>query len=265
MKGLFEMSAIKRIKSFVKNTPLIGKLAEKVYRQFVPGPEKYIFTRFGWEKESQESGKPEVQQILNLLNYTKTSGASYAAKKYPAGYHSLEIEGSIIKGQRDPFNRLKRLEIDFAGLRVLDIGCNQGGMLFSLYDRIKWGVGVDYDYRLINCCSKIGYQTGKNNKLSFYSFNIDHDPHEIILDMLPEPVKKVDVVFLLAVCMWVEKWREIIDLCAAISPVLVFESNGSPEVQAGQIAHVKSRYSEVEMIEDSNNGNRQLMVARNDP
>lgn len=257
------MHAMRAIKRAVKNAPILGRVVEKAYRRFVPGPEVYVYNRIRWEACETNMGEKGMQQIMNLLNYSKTSGTSYAAMKYPAGYHTLRIGGPIIQGQRDPLERLNRLKINFTGLRVIDIGCNQGGMLFALHDKIKWGVGVDFDYRLVNCCSRIVQHAEMGSKLAFYCFDIDKDPHEMLLDMLPEPTGEVDVVFLLAVCMWVEKWKEIIDHCARIAPVMVFESNGEHEVQKRQIEHVMKKYAQVEMIDEPSNGNRQLMIARN--
>lgn len=257
------MHLMRAIKRAVKNAPIIGRVVEKVYRRFVPGPEVYVYNRIRWEASQADIVEKGMQQIVNLLNYSKTSGASFAAMKYPAGYHTIRIGGSTLQGQRDPLERLNRLKINFSGLRVIDIGCNQGGMLFALHDKIKWGVGVDFDYRLVNCCSRIAQHTGMSSRLDFYCFDIDKDPHEMLLDMLPEPTGNIDAVFLLAVCMWVEKWKEIIDHCAEIAPTMVFESNGDDEFQKRQIEHVMSRYEQVEMIDDPSNGNRQLMIARN--
>ena len=158
---------------------------------------------------------------------------------------------------------MNKLEIDFSGLRVLDIGCNQGGVLFAIASDIKWGVGLDFDYRLINCCTKLSDLNKMKAKLSFYCFNIDKDPHELILDFLPEQTAQVDVIFLLAVCMWVDKWKELIDFCGRISNCLVFETNGLPEVQEAQIAYLKQRFASIRMVDYDAEGKRQLLIARN--
>jgi hypothetical protein len=101
--------------------------------------------------------------------------------------------------------------------------------------------------------------------LGFYVFDIDSDPHGLIRDFLPEP--RVDVVFLLSVCMWVERWRDLVDFIAEITDTLVFEANGSPEQQAEQIAYLRRDFSQIELLaarsdDDPSNPRRQLLIAR---
>ncbi len=250
-----------KIKQTIKCIPVFGPLALFVYRIFVPAPTPYTFERSAWETDPQSTEECGLTKIKNLLNYTKTSGSSYSAKQFSAGYHTLRVHDKELKGQRDPLDRLKKLQINFSGLRVLDIGCNQGGILFAVASDIKWGVGVDVDSRLINCCTKLSQLTQNRDKLSFYTFNIDKDPHQLLLDFLPEQTAKVDVIFLLAVCMWVDKWRELIDLCAKITECLVFESNGLPDAQAAQIKHLRQRFGKIDIVDYDKQGNRQLIVA----
>ena len=251
------------LKTTLKSLPVIGPLALSVYRKFVPGPEPYFYERIEWENHPKEEASLFFPQITNLLNYTKTSGSSYSAKLFPAGYHTLRLGDEEIKGQRDPRERLKKLNIDFSGLRVIDIGCNQGGVLFAIASDLKWGVGLDFDYRLINCCTKLSESNQTKDKISFYCFNIDKDPHKLIRDFLPDQTAKVDVIFLLAVCMWVEKWKELIEFCTNLTDCLVFESNGLPDVQDSQIAFLKQRFSNIRRIDQDTEGGRRLLVARN--
>lgn len=49
---------------------------------------------------------------------------------------------------------------DFTGKTVLDIGSNQGGMLFALDGKYRWAVGVDYDYRMVNASNLIARELG---------------------------------------------------------------------------------------------------------
>lgn len=205
-----------------------------------------------------------TQRILNVLSYGKTSGTAYSAKNFPAGYHELRVGQRIIHGQRKPEARLQLIPIDFDGKTLLDIGCNQGGMSFALAERLKWGVGVDADYRLINACNVIRDVLHISN-LSFYVFDIDKDPHDLLIDLLPSP--KVDVVFLLSVCMWVRRWRQLIDFCKEISCEMVFETNGSVRQQEEQLAYLRQRYNSVEVLagcseDDPGQKKRKLVLAR---
>jgi SAM-dependent methyltransferase len=185
-------------------------------------------------------------RVINMINYAKTSGSSYSAKEFDSGYHEVTLKGgSVLPGQRSPSRRLKLLPIDFSGKSVLDIGCNQGGMLFNIPLPIKWGVGLDYDVRMINLCN-LQKSTNKVENLDFYVFDIDTDPHGLIFDYLPEA--RVDVVFLLSVCMWVNKWRDIIDFCSRISTIMVFETNGSDEQQREQVDYLAGKYANVQEL-----------------
>ena len=97
----------------------------------------------------------EELKIINLLNYTKRSGATYSGELYNSGYHTLKLGDKTIVGQRNPAERFKNIPFKFEGKSVLDIGCNQGGMLHAIADKISYGVGIDYDSRMINVSNKI--------------------------------------------------------------------------------------------------------------
>lgn len=178
-------------------------------------------------------------QIRNLLNYTKTSGSVYSADRYPAGYHTIEMFGQRLQGQRDPAKRLQMVPLDFEGKAVLDIGCNQGGMLFQLHNP-RWAVGVDYDARMINAANRIKSLRNASN-LNFYVLDLEKDPLELIEDFMPEP--KADVVFLLSVCMWLSNWRQVIDYCASLADSMLFETNGSAELQESQVEYLTGLYA----------------------
>jgi SAM-dependent methyltransferase len=209
----------------------------------------------------------EFDQILNLLDYTKTSGTSYSAMNFPAGYHEIVLGDQIIGGQRSPKARLGQVPYDFSGKTLLDIGCNQGGMIFALADQLRWGIGLDYDYRMVNACNRIRSIRSLDN-LGFYVFDIDRDPHGLIEDFLPD--SGLDVIMLLSVCMWVDQWRQLIDLCHRIAPVMVFEANGSEVQQNEQIEVLRRTYTKVTLLaetseDDPGQKNRQLLLAEREP
>jgi SAM-dependent methyltransferase len=190
---------------------------------------------------------PDTRQILNLLNYTKTSGKSYSGDAFPAGYHSLEINGLQLTGQRHPKERLNRVPFDFTGKAVLDLGCNQGGMLFALAGKIAHGVGIDYDSRVINAANRISSYMGAHN-LDFYTLDFDRDDLNLVKDFLPRG--RADIVFLLAVCMWLKNWRCVIALATEVADTLLFESNGREEEQQEQVAYLRNRFKSVELLSD---------------
>jgi hypothetical protein len=183
-------------------------------------------------------------QVCNLLNYTKTSETLYSAARYPAGYHTIEIDGRRLQGQRIPSERLKPVPVDFHGKTVLDIGCNQGGMLFEL-SNLKWGVGLDYDAHMINAANRIKSLREFTN-LNFYVLDLEKEPLNLIEDFMPEP--KVDIVFLLAVCMWISNWQEVISYSASISESMLFETTGPDEQQELQEAYLRKLYGDIVLV-----------------
>jgi len=203
-----------------------------------------------------------LRQLRNLLNYTKTSGTSYAATAFPAGYHTITLGDTTLRGQRDPRQRLELVPLSFDELSILDLGCNQGGMLFALEDSLYRGVGVDFDARMVNAANRIKSVRG-GEKLDFYVFDLEKDPLDLLYDLVPQG--RVDIVFLLAVCMWIENWREVVDFAACISDQMLFESNGTPDQQQSQIDHLKSVYRNVAMLagesrDDPGQTNRMLYL-----
>ena len=154
--------------------------------------------------KDDENFDSSIKRVMNLLSYTKKSGVSYSGGKFNTGYHSFNIKGYEFAGQRNPKLRFENLPFSLKGLSVLDIGCNQGGMLHAFSDEIKHGVGIDYDSRMINVANKIKSYTEANN-LDFYVFNLENENLDYIRDFLKE--EKVDLAFLLSICMWIENWK----------------------------------------------------------
>lgn len=237
-----------KIKKIIRNVPFIGPLMVKTLKAL--GYKKDKVYNFKREDPKGESENFKLDQTKNLLNYSKTSGSYYAAINFPAGYHTLNILGNKLKGRRNPHERFNQVDYDFKGKKVLDIGSNQGGMLFEIKDSIKWGVGIDYDHKMVNVANKI-CQVESLDKISFYNFNLENEPLELIEDFLPE--KNVDVVFLLAVCRWISNWKEVLNYCAKISDILLIETNGTLQEQDDQIRHVVSLYGEVNSVSTNSN------------
>jgi 2-polyprenyl-3-methyl-5-hydroxy-6-metoxy-1,4-benzoquinol methylase len=217
----------------------------------------YAFSRI--DLKNLPSAEWEEAKVLNILEYTKTTKTSQGGhwgKRYPAGYHHLDVPGLSIEGQRNASDRLKDVPVDFTGKTVLDIGSNQGGMLFALNKKAKWGVGVDYDPKMVNASNYLNSHFVKG-PFEFFTFDIDGDPHDLLRDFLPEA--RVDVVFLLSVCMHVAKWRELIEFVSTLSDTVLFESNGSAKQQEEQIEHLKKVFSEVKLL--SQTSRRKVLLA----
>lgn len=240
---------MKKLKKVIRELPIVGSIVIKTAHAvgYKKPKSNYIFKRINIDEKSEDF---RLIQTSNLLNYSKTSGSFYAASNFPAGYHTLNILGQELKGRRNPKQRLEQAGFDFNNKSVLDIGSNQGGMLFQIKNEIKWGVGIDYDHRMTNVANKIT-QVESIQNIDFFSFNLENEPLDLINDFLPE--KKVDIVFLLAVCRWIKNWREVIDFCAKISDTMLIETNGSDEQQSEQRSYFEKLYSSITPISKNSN------------
>lgn len=233
-------------KTAIKNVPLLGKGLIYVRQKIAsvsPQSETSDFKR----ESLFACDRPALAQARNLLSYTKNSGKSYAGSDFPAGYHTIEVEGERILGQRIPKSRLELVPYDFNGKGVLDVGSNQGGMLHALDGKLAWGVGIDFDPRLVNAANRIA-RIRNDMTLAFYTFNLECEPLELIEDLLPS---RPDVIFLMAVCMWVENWRQVVTFLSRLSERMLFEANGTQAQQADQIALLQSTYRKVVLLAGS--------------
>ena len=242
------------MKQTFKDIPLLGPAARSLARQLRltsrklrgkdrSGRDPYVFRR----QPPKAGGDLQKQQIVNLLNYTKTSGSIYNGQEYPAGYHTIDIGGLRLQGQRDLEQRYSRIPVDFTGKTVLDIGCNQGGMLFAIAGKIRHGTGIDYDRRVVNAANKIRSHT-RSHHLDFFTFDLERDDIDLIRDFIPG--EKVDIAFLLAVCAHIQNWRSVIDLVTEISNALLFEANGSPQQRAEQLEYLRTKYRQVDLLSE---------------
>jgi hypothetical protein len=138
-------------------------------------------------------------------------------------------------------------------------------MLFELAHQVKWGVGIDYDKRMINAALKICSLEGHSH-LDFYHFDLEKDPLMMIKDLLPET--RVDMVFLLAICRWIKNWREVISFSAEISDTLLIELNSvTEEEKEVQKQYFEGIYNQITLIsensfDDPERSDRKLYLCR---
>ncbi len=145
------------LRRMIRRTPYVGALVMRLKRLFDPLPQKDAmlhFSRLDPEAAPTEAERQKYK-VLNVIRYTQNSRTAYAAVGYPAAYHTIQIGNEVIEGQRDPVARLAAVSYDSSGKTLLDIGCNQGGMLFALSEQIKYGIGIDYDSNMINAANRI--------------------------------------------------------------------------------------------------------------
>ena len=206
----------------------------------------------------------KTKNILEIIKYVKTSDKAYSAKHIDIGYQSIEIDNVYHRGQRDCLERINtcKKEYDFTNKNVLDIGCCIGGMLLPLSESINYGCGIDFNFKNINAGNSIK-QYKKINNLSFFVFDLDKENLHFINNF----INKIDVCFLFAVCMWITKWKEVINFVSLNSKVLFIETNGTNEQQSQQIAYCKTKYNIVyEIFYNKSNDdkwNRKLYICKN--
>jgi SAM-dependent methyltransferase len=215
--------------------------------------------------ETNKDFNKEELKLINLLNYTKKSASTYSGELYDIGYHTLTLGDKVLKGQRNPIERFKDVPFDFNNKSVLDIGSNQGGMLTAIASKIDFGIGIDYDSRMVNVSNRIKESSNHKN-LQFYVFDLENEKLDYIKDLLP--TDSVDICFLLSVCMWLTNWKALIKFVQKISENLLFESNGSDEQQREQIEFLKSIYKEVLLINETSEDDplqkkRKLLLCKN--
>jgi len=205
-----------------------------------------------------------ITKIKNLLQYTTTSDKSYNGKNYDGGYHSLNLHGVKTKGQRQPLERLEDVPFNFRDKTILDIGSNQGGMLLSIQDKIKEGIGIDFDYRLVNAANRIR-SSHKYNNLDFFVFDLNKEDFNLINNFAEN---EFDIIFMLSVCMWIKPWKELCVWCANNAKCCLFETNGKQYQQEEQISVLRTLYKNVTLvrgqsIDDKSQSKRKLYYCEN--
>lgn len=228
-------------------------------------PTKQPYTNiFDLESHDPEGMTAEAKKLMNLLGYTKANSHTYNGALYESGYHTIVIDGKKVRGQRDPAQRLEGVPFDFQGASVLDLGSNQGGMLFAVAEKIRNGVGIDFDYKMVNVANRISRNKNLDN-LNFYVFDLEKEDLQILRNFLSS--RTVDIVFLLAVCMWISNWKRVIDFAVSVSNSLLFESNGTTDQQVDQERYLATKYQRVIKVRDTSPDNpadpRKLFLCEN--
>ena len=123
------------------------------------------------------------QRLKNLLRYTKKNNVGYNGINHEFGYHSFKFKNEYIRGQREIGERFIEIKPLLKGKNILDIGSNQGGVLYYLSDVIKSGIGIDYDFKMVNVANKLKNITEKTN-IEFYVFDLEHENFKVIDNLI---------------------------------------------------------------------------------
>jgi SAM-dependent methyltransferase len=168
--------------------------------------------------------------------------SNHRAAGAPYGYHSITLWNVEFAGQRNPVQRLRvmREHYDFRGKRLLDLGCNTGGMMFHLLE-LAAARGVDADTRSIEAARVIQREMGVFPSYTFEVADLDQPLAAEWLD--------VDVIFLLAMGSWLRQWRDLYRVALQTGATIFLEVNNDQEGVA-QLAWLEELGATVKGIAD---------------
>lgn len=156
----------------------------------------------------------------DIINYVKLHGGFPPYKKRSTAYQTFEVGGEIINGHRECISRFSQMEVptDMSGLRVLDIGCNVGGVSHECKKRnANLVVGIDIESEYIKCAKMIADYDNLNIT---YTVADVHHPKEFI-KLMKTYSDYFDWIFCLSVLggpkrNWVQP-KELVKVLNAIS------------------------------------------------
>lgn len=182
-------------------------------------------------------------------------------------YNSIDlphIKVDSSEAQRNCSLRFETLGIersDIEGKRLLDLGCNIGGMIFEAQRRRPAeSIGVEYDAEKVEAARMIAAFNGLNN-VKFLKADIDR----LVSEELGEPF---GIVFCFAIEAHVKNKQHLFQLLAEVtSEKLFFEGNSSTNIDESIAKLLEAGFQDVQMlgmcdddIREENN-NRPLLVA----
>lgn len=177
--------------------------------------------------------------------------------KFTNNYTKVYYKGKLISSgledySRDPLERINVIPINFEGKTVVDLGCNCGGTLFAVADKIKYGYGYEINPYAIDHANELV----KEHKIKNLKFGVAD-----LSKWKEYNLPKTDIVFALAIAKWIQPWREILDHIDA--PTVVFETHGKGNMQPDQVKWLKEKYTSVELLlEGYEAGKRKLYICK---
>lgn len=177
--------------------------------------------------------------------------------KFTNNYTKVWYKGELISEgldnySRDPLERTNVIPIDFTNKTVLDLGCNCGGTLFAVADKIKFGYGLEINPDAIEHANSLV----KKHKIKNLNFKVAD-----LSKWQNYELPKTDIVFALAIGKWIQPWREILKHIDANE--VVYETHGKGTMQPDQLMWLKENYSSVELLlEGYEKGKRKLYYCK---
>lgn len=172
-------------------------------------------------------------------------------RDFGSKYQDIVIKGKVVeKGRRSAMRRIDVMPIDFESKVVLDMGCNVGGMLFAISDKIKRGYGIEGNVEAVNRALELSKKYNINN-INFKCADIETG--EIILG-------RYDVGFMLSLANWIVNWKDIVLKMKNSCDILVFEAHGRKDKQDKQIDFIHKNFRKVELLlKEAEDGNERSM------
>jgi len=201
---------------------------------------------------SGESPSDRVAVQSRLTEELRSASASFRKKK---SRHFLSTKDVIYcafstpgfsvprnEAQRDAARRLEQFGVrpeDIRGKRVLDLGCNNGAILFQLSNHgPACGLGIEYDPEKVDLARRIAAFAGIE-RLEFRVGDLD----ALEARDIGAPF---DVVLCLAIEAHVQKPDHLYRLLAAVTQgVLLFEANASTSPKSVQAELAKAGFREI--------------------
>jgi len=194
------------------------------------------------------------EKAAEILKLAGSKSGVWTTQKWPS-YYSLSLPGLSLKGLRHPLNRhdlfwgddswpdddVHRVSLD--GKSFLDFGANMGGMLLSVADKLRWGVGMDLDPSLVNLGNTIANAYGM--PITMHQLDIEKTDFAVsdavILKKFPEKCSSgsncVDVASMFAVNRWISNWKDAIRFLRKVSKHFIMEINWRTDIDEKAHAH----------------------------
>jgi hypothetical protein len=166
--------------------------------------------------------------IDSLLRKTTTNRLEngWDNRRTRYGYHSFRFFNLNLTAQRNPLQRLAKMKkhVDFFSKKVLDLGCNSGGMLLHLPE-IKHGVGVDIDTNCLDAAREIADRLNYTAKYEF----IQCDLNDFDITHFCKTSFQPDILFLLSLGSWIRNINTMIQEAYKNIDTIIFETNNDSE------------------------------------
>lgn len=134
-------------------------------------------------------------------------------------YHTTYLDGKKYDGMRNCVDRLNKMYFN-PRCRILDLGCNMGGMLWPLRLYFNAAYGLDRDVNCYNFCKNLSKVYNVDDKMAFNLFNLK--------DIGSLDLGEFDVIFFLALTQHLDNWKECIKWIHEHGKILFIEYNGQP-------------------------------------